>query len=139
MKIYALRLKSNQDLRQNLKNFALTNQIQAGFILTAIGSLKQAVIRFADQPTGTIVQDKFEIVGLNGTVACSGVHLHIVVSDQTGKTLGGHLEDGCLIYTTAELILGEIEGLTFLRTVDQETGYQELEICESQKMGQQAI
>ena len=49
MKIFALRLKPEQDLKKNLKNFVATNKIQAGFILTAVGSLAQATIRFANQ------------------------------------------------------------------------------------------
>jgi uncharacterized protein len=48
MKILPLRLKPSQDLRQSLKDFARTQNIEAGFILTAIGSLRQAAIRFAD-------------------------------------------------------------------------------------------
>lgn len=48
MKVFALRLKPNQDLRLSLKSFAQAENIKAGFILTAIGSLKQATIRFAN-------------------------------------------------------------------------------------------
>jgi len=40
MKIFALRLKPEEDLKKSLKNFVVTNNIQAGFILTAVGSLK---------------------------------------------------------------------------------------------------
>jgi predicted DNA-binding protein with PD1-like motif len=97
MKILPLRLKPNQNLRQNLKNFAPTQNIQAGFILTAIGSLQQAAIRFADRQETTILHDKFEILSLNGTIATTGVHLHIAISDRHGKTIGGHLADGCII------------------------------------------
>jgi uncharacterized protein len=49
MKIFPIRLKPNTDLKQNLKNFAIQQDIKAGFVLTAIGSLKQAKIRFANQ------------------------------------------------------------------------------------------
>jgi Ca2+-binding RTX toxin-like protein len=37
--------------------------------LTAIGSLKQATIRFANQDHSTVLTDKFEIISLNGTIA----------------------------------------------------------------------
>ncbi|WP_235657145.1 PPC domain-containing DNA-binding protein [Fischerella thermalis] len=47
MKVVAFRLRPNEDLRQSLKIFAINQNINAGFILTAIGSLKQASIRFA--------------------------------------------------------------------------------------------
>lgn len=128
MKISAIRLKPYEDLKQSLKNFADEENIQAGFILTAIGSLKQATIRYANQEKSTVLTDKFEILSLNGTIATTGVHLHIAISDQQGKTIGGHLDNGCIIYTTAEIVIGISEEHTFLRTHDFETGYKELEI-----------
>ena len=128
MKIHAIRLKPNQDLKQSLKNFASQENIQAGFILSGIGSLKQAQIRFADQQTSTTLFEKWEIVTLNGTISNQGMHLHITIADQQGKTIGGHLDQGCLIYTTAEIIIGESENFIFSRTFDVQTGYQELEI-----------
>ncbi|BAY48156.1 UDP-N-acetylglucosamine pyrophosphorylase [Scytonema sp. HK-05] len=128
MKIFAFRLKPDEDLKQSLKNFTLQENIKAGFILTAIGSLKVATIRFANQDTSTVLSDKFEILSLNGTIATTGVHLHIAISDKQGKTIGGHLDDGCIIYTTAEIVIGISEEYTFLRTPDQQTGYKELEI-----------
>ncbi|MBD1932249.1 MULTISPECIES: PPC domain-containing DNA-binding protein [Cyanophyceae] len=128
MKVFAIRLKPNQDLKRSLKEFTVQQDIKAGFILTAIGSLKQATIRFANQNDSTVLNDKFEILALNGTLATTGIHLHIAISDKQGKTIGGHLDNGCIIYTTAEIVIGESENFTFLRTLDEQTGYQELEI-----------
>lgn len=125
---HALRLHPDQDLRQSLKEFAVQRQIQAGFVLSAIGSLKQANIRFANQPESQLLTEKFEILSLNGTLSIAGVHLHITIADRAGKVLGGHLDKGCLIYTTAEIVLGEIPELFFRRTPDEKTGYLELEI-----------
>ncbi|WP_341529150.1 PPC domain-containing DNA-binding protein [Nostoc sp. UHCC 0302] len=128
MKVFAIRLKPNEDLRQSLKNFANQENIKAGFILSAIGSLQQATIRFANQDVSTVLTDKFEVISLNGTIATTGVHLHIAISDNKGKTLGGHLDNGCIIYTTAEIIIGTSQEFTFNRTFDGQTGYLELEI-----------
>ena len=58
----------------------------------------------------------------------TGVHLHIAISDQEGKTIGGHLDDGCIIYTTAEIVIGANEEFNFNRPFDKQTGYLELEI-----------
>ncbi|MBD2771983.1 PPC domain-containing DNA-binding protein [Iningainema tapete] len=135
MKIAAIRLKPEEDLKQSLKNFAIQKNIQAGFILTAIGSLQQATIRFANQPTSTVLTEKFEILSLNGIIATTGLHLHIAISDQQGNTIGGHLDNGCIIYTTAEIVIGISEEHTFLRTVDTETGYQELEVITNKGRG----
>lgn len=128
MKIFALRLKPNQDLKESIKNFVTSNNIEAGFILTTVGSLKQATLRFANQNDRKVLQDKFEIVSLVGTLSTHGIHLHISISDKDGKTIGGHLEKGCLIYTTAEIVIGVSEDFIFVRTGDENTGYKELEI-----------
>ncbi|KJH71440.1 PPC domain-containing DNA-binding protein [Aliterella atlantica] len=130
MQTFAFRLKPDEDLKQALQAFTQKQDIKAGFILTAIGSLKQASIRFANQNTATVLQDKFEILSLNGTLAITGIHIHIAIADSQGKTIGGHLENGCIIYTTAEIVIGVSEEFTFDRIVDKQTGYKELQIKE---------
>lgn len=128
MKVFALRLKPDRDLRQELKQYALAHQLQAGVILTAIGSFKQVAIRFASQPTPTILTQKYELIALSGTLSRHGLHLHMAIADSNGHILGGHVADGCLIYTTAEIVIGEIEDLEFKRQEDKQTGFLELEI-----------
>jgi len=96
MKLLAIRLKPDEDLRQSLQNFARQQNIQAGFILSAVGSLKQSSIRYANQDNSTVLKEKLEILALNGTLANTGSHLHITIADSQGKTMGGHLTDGCI-------------------------------------------
>jgi predicted DNA-binding protein with PD1-like motif len=67
---------------------------------------------------------------LSGTLSVHGSHLHICIADGDGKTTGGHLTEGCTIFTTAEIIIGSFEDLRFSRTMDRETGYKELDIRE---------
>jgi predicted DNA-binding protein with PD1-like motif len=122
------RLRPGQDLRQQIEAFVKAHNIRAGFILTAVGSLRSATIRLADQKDPTTFAGKWEIVSLVGTMGQDGVHLHISIADSTGKTVGGHLVDGCLVYTTVEIVVGEARGLTFAREQDGETGYKELKI-----------
>lgn len=128
MKIFPTRFKPDLDLKHTLKKFASANQIQAGFIITGVGSLKQANLRFAGRDESQLFQEKLEIVSLVGTISIYGMHLHISLANKEGKTVGGHLLDGCLIYTTAEIIIGESLEHIFLRTIDTATGFQELEI-----------
>src|SRR4028119_367783 len=109
MKIIAIRLKPNEDLKESLKTFVKQNNIQSGFILTAVGSLKQATLRFASQDNYQVFDERFEIVSLVGTLSTHGIHLHISLSDKNGETLGGHLVEGCIIYTTAEIVIGTSE------------------------------
>lgn len=131
MKLFPLRLKPDEDLRQSLQNFALEQNITAGFIMTVAGSLKEASIRFANQDKAIVLKNHFEILTLNGTIATTGCHLHITISDRYGHVIGGHLVDGCIIYTTAEIIIGSSDEFNFIRNIDQETGYPELEIISS--------
>ncbi len=128
MRIFPIRLKPGEDLKESLRCFVEQNNIQAGFILTAVGSLKQATLRFANRDNPQVLNEKFEIVSLVGNLSTHGLHLHISLSDKNGKTIGGHLLDGCIIYTTAEIVIGISEDFIFLRTVDETTGYKELEI-----------
>ncbi|MBQ9988085.1 MAG: DUF296 domain-containing protein, partial [Erysipelotrichales bacterium] len=76
------------------------------------------------------VEAHYEIVSLTGTLSTEGLHLHISVSDKEGRVWGGHLSDGCVIYTTAEIVLGELEQYTFTREMDENTGYKELVVRE---------
>ena len=131
MKTFALRLKPGSDLKESLKDFTHAYQLQAGFILTAVGSLEKATLRFANQRVTQVFEQKFELVALSGTLSSSGVHLHIAIADQNGKTMGGHLETGCTIYTTAEIVIGASKEFAFERVIDPETGFKELQIFPS--------
>ena len=127
-RIYVLRLKPGQDLRVELERFAKAKNIQAGFIVTCVGSLQKAALRLADKSDSTKYDGKFEIVSLVGTLSPDGPHLHISISDGEGKTLGGHLVAGCEIYTTAEIVIGDAVGLKMTREPDAQSGYQELKV-----------
>jgi predicted DNA-binding protein with PD1-like motif len=126
MNTFALRLKPGQDLKQGLVAFSREQEMQAGFILTCVGSLSRAGLRLAARPETTYYEDKFEIVSLTGTLCPDGVHLHISISDGQGRTLGGHMQDGNIVRTTAEVVLGDLAGVSFCRPLDPQTGYDEL-------------
>jgi predicted DNA-binding protein with PD1-like motif len=128
MEVFALRLRPGQDLRKEIERFAKERHIKAGFILTTVGSLETAALRLADQNSASTFAGKFEIVSLVGTLAQDGVHLHISLSDSAGRTIGGHLVEGCRVYTTAEIVIGEARGMVFTRKADKLTGFKELTI-----------
>lgn len=130
MNVFALRLKPDQDLKHSLKAFAIAHQLQAGCIVSAIGSLKTAAIRFADRPCSTILKRRFEILSLHGTLSINGLHLHMALADADGTVIGGHVDVGCIIYTTAEIVIGEIPDLLLDRAIDNQTGFLELSITE---------
>lgn len=123
-----LRLSPGDDLKASLQIFTHEQAIAAGCILTAVGSLQKASLRLAGQATATVLSDRFEIVSLVGTLSPEGLHLHMAIADAQGQTLGGHVMPGCLIYTTAEIVVGVLSGVTFQRRLDDRTGYRELVI-----------
>lgn len=128
MKIHAIRLKPGQDLKMEIEKLVAQEKIQAGWIITAVGSVTQTNLRYANMPAGEKLQGHFEIVSLVGTISTSGSHLHMSVSDSTGRTVGGHLLEGNLVYTTAEIIIGESTDLIFSREKDGTTEWPELQI-----------
>jgi predicted DNA-binding protein with PD1-like motif len=131
MKTFALRLNPDEDLKKELIKFTKTNSIRAGVILGCAGSLKKAVLRLADENTVAVFDRQFEIVSLVGTLSQDDVHVHISLSDSKGIVTGGHLKEGCIVLTTAEIVVGELEDTKFSRKFDKETGYEELVISKS--------
>ena len=127
-KIHALRLKPGQDLKVSIQEFAVTHNIRAGWVITAVGSLTQGNLRLANRQSGTLTKGFYEIISLSGTVSVNGSHLHIAISDGDGIMTGGHLMKGCIVFTTAEIILGESTGLIFTREHDGSTEWKELQI-----------
>lgn len=125
---YAFRLKPGQDLKAGIQQMVAENQIKAGWISTCAGSLTEYSIRFANQPIVSIDTGHFEIVSLTGTVSVNGSHIHISVSDSTGKTVGGHLMDGCKVYTTAEIVILYTDQYEFKREKDGTTPWEELQV-----------
>ena len=128
VKIHAFRLKPGQDLKQEITSYVQQHKIEAGWIMTCVGSVTQYNLRFANQPEGSKANGHFEIVSLVGTVSINGSHLHMSVSDSTGTTIGGHLLDSNLIYTTAEIVIGEGKQLVFTREKDGSTPWEELQV-----------
>ncbi|MFN8264981.1 MAG: PPC domain-containing DNA-binding protein [Chitinophagaceae bacterium] len=128
LKIHAIRLKPGQDLKKEIQNYVQEHKIEAGWIMACTGSITQYHLRFANQPNGSKANGHFEIVSLTGTISINGSHLHMSVSDSTGKTIGGHLLDSNFIYTTAEIVIGEGKQLIFTREKDGTTEWEELQI-----------
>ena len=128
-RLHAVRLRPGQDARAEIVRLTNERGIRAGAVVTAVGSLRSAVLRFAARDGGTTVEGPLEVVSLVGTVGEGGrVHLHASVSDGSGRTVGGHLMDGSRVHTTLELVIAELPGTVFAREKDDETGYEELAV-----------
>lgn len=125
---HAFRLRPGQDLKIELAKYCQDHHLQAATLISGIGSLKTAHLRLADAKQKSTFEGPFEIVSLIGTLSGGGIHLHISISDSEGKVFGGHLLDGCVIHTTAEIVLLESLDLKFTRENDSQTGYKELTV-----------
>jgi uncharacterized protein len=128
IKTHPIRLLPGTDLKNEIDAYVKANNIKAGWIATCAGSLTQYHIRFANEPDGSSGNGHFEVVSLTGTVSVNGSHIHLSLSDSTGKTIGGHLLTGNLVYTTAEIILQEDDDFVFTREKDGSTPWEELQI-----------
>jgi predicted DNA-binding protein with PD1-like motif len=126
--MYAFRILPGEDLKEQIELRVKANGWKAAALVSAVGSLLEAQIRFANQPEAYFIPGKLEIVSLSGTLSNEGSHLHIAVADSTGRTFGGHLMPGCRVYTTAEIVIALLKDLEFRRETDPAYGYRELKI-----------
>ncbi|XP_071499196.1 bifunctional protein GlmU-like [Diadema antillarum] len=129
LRCHCLRLRPGEELKSRLLQYVTAHGLKAAFILSCVGSLKRATLRLADSVTIIHVETNHEIVSLVGSLSAGG-HLHVCLSDDKGKTVGGHLVSDAVVFTTAEIVIGELPQLEFDRSLDQETGYKELTIHE---------
>ncbi len=103
-------------------------KLDAAFIITCVGSLTVAAIRFAGKSETSSVAGPLEITSLTGTFSIQGSHFHITVADENGKATGGHLKEGSIVRTTAELVVGTHDEVVYLREKDAASGYMELKV-----------
>jgi predicted DNA-binding protein with PD1-like motif len=136
MRVHALRLIPGDDLKRAIVEYCKDHSLSSAWIITCVGSLRRAKIRLANHTslmgssTNSVVdlEQKFEICSLVGTVSANGrsCHLHASLADKNGDCVGGHLMDGCEVFTTAEIILGSSSQMRFEREHDEATGFDEL-------------
>jgi predicted DNA-binding protein with PD1-like motif len=122
-----LRLAPGADLRGAIE--AALGTHKAAFVVQGIGSLSVAQLRYAgvDQPTA--LHGDLEILTIAGTIAPDGAHLHMAVSDAQGRVYGGHVAAGCIVRTTAEILIAVLPEHAFSRELDVEgSGFKELVI-----------
>jgi predicted DNA-binding protein with PD1-like motif len=132
MQNYTFRLKPGQDLFDSIGAFVQERQVEAGCVLSGVGSLTHAVLRVANREFYSEYDGHFEIVFLTGSMSIHGPHLHISISDGDGKTIGGHLVSGCKIYTTAEIVIAAFEDVAYKREFAEDSGYEKLVVYKRQ-------
>lgn len=122
------RLPYGADLIQSVEDFCKENLIQTA-TFSVIGAVSSITLGSYDQQQLVYVTFKeekpFEIVTCAGNVSIKDgnpiVHAHIVLGDEQGKTIGGHLFSESLVFA-GEMDLQEFIGEPLERSYDEKTG-----------------
>jgi predicted DNA-binding protein with PD1-like motif len=123
-----MRLAPGADLRGGLEDCLQRRGVRAAFVLAGVGSLRRARVRLAGREQPEDLDGDLEILTLTGSLSPTGAHLHVSIADATGRVLGGHVSHGCVVRTTAEVLVVVLPGWSFAREVDSATGFLELVI-----------
>lgn len=127
-RIYAGRLPYGGDILTSLTDFVKRKGIKKGQV-QVIGAVQRAVVGFYDQATrkySSLAFDKpLEILSVTGNISLKDgqpfIHAHIALSDGEGKSFGGHLMEGTIVFA-GEYIIREFQGDELVRAYDDQTG-----------------
>ena len=127
-RLFAGRLPHGGDLINTIAEFCKKALIQMA-TFSVIGAVSSATIGAYDQKQQVYVTFKeeapLEIVSCIGNVSLKDgkpfIHAHILLADEQGKTIGGHLFSETIIYA-GEINLQELTGKPMERTYDNDTG-----------------
>ena len=122
------RLSHGADLLSELTTLCSEKDVPFGRV-EAIGAVQKARIGFYNQSKREYefitLDQPLEIMNLTGNVSLKDdkpmVHAHITLGDRDGKAYGGHLAPGTIVFA-CEYIIQRIEGDTYMRDFDEETG-----------------
>ena len=125
------RIDKGEEILEKIKEISLRENIKLANInaLGATNDFTVGVFKVDEKKYySNEFKGNFEIVSLTGTVSEKRCHLHISFAKEDLSVIGGHLVEGCVINTTCELVIGEMENYSYDMEFDDETGYEELVI-----------
>jgi predicted DNA-binding protein with PD1-like motif len=128
MECLPIRLSPGADLRRALEATLAERGLHAAFVVAGIGSLVCAKLRYASETDPVSLDGPLELLGLSGSLATEGAHLHMAVSDASGRVSGGHVSYGSIVRTTAEILVAVLPAWSFAREYDAASGFRELVI-----------
>ncbi|ELU03779.1 hypothetical protein CAPTEDRAFT_124934, partial [Capitella teleta] len=126
--VIASRLTQGTDLKIAIQKMVHEHHISAGSLSSCVGCLSKINLRLAGAEATLTNDGSFEIVSIMGTLTPDHQHIHISAADNKGHVYGGHLLEGNIIGSTAEVIIHSYPQLRFSRAFDPSTGYTELVI-----------
>jgi predicted DNA-binding protein with PD1-like motif len=122
------RLPHGEDLILSVENFCKEASIQTA-TFSVIGAVSSVTLGTYDQKQQVYItfteEAPLEIVSCIGNVSTKDgapfVHAHIVLADEQGKTMGGHLFSQSIVFA-GEIHLQELIGKPMERVYDKTTG-----------------
>lgn len=124
-----VRLFSDEDIYQALKEVCLKHKVDTAVVLSGLGQLKQSTLGYFKEK-GNYTPQEFvaphELLSLDGIISHEAgeykFHLHAVLGNEKKQAFGGHLLKG-IAHVTNEIALLKT-GIKVKRKVDAGTGLQ---------------
>jgi predicted DNA-binding protein with PD1-like motif len=123
------RLEKGDDLLAGVTEFCRKNHISAGTV-NVIGAVRKAALGYYDQKRKAYdrpikLKKALELASCSGNISMKDnaifLHLHAVFSDKRGRTFGGHVLPGTVVFA-AEFSIQELIGADLIRMADPGTG-----------------
>jgi hypothetical protein len=131
--IYAVRIEPGEDLLEGLNYFCKERNLKHGVIISGLGSLNGASFFDPEEIPGQPgkygyvnpieMEGAIELVGISGIICEDddggiSLHVHYSIADKKGNCFAGHVNKGNRVFVTADIIIGEIEGIFMGRMID---------------------
>jgi uncharacterized protein len=113
-RVLVIRLKKGEDLLKGLEKAVAQEGVHNGVFMGAFGSLVSYHVHVVNNttfpPKNVYMKGRgpYDILSVTGAVIDGRLHPHLSFSDSK-KALGGHLEEGSLVFTFAVITLGVFE------------------------------
>ena len=110
-RVVVVRVKNGMDLLIGLKEAVAREKITNGVILSAFGSVTSYHVHVVDNttfPPKDIYkkgEGPYDLLNVSGMILGGRVHPHITLGSPT-QVVGGHLEEGTLVFTFATISIG---------------------------------
>jgi len=137
-RLVPVRLRTNTDLTDGIKQVCEEHGIKYGALLVGIGSVRKLTYQvLTPKPETTVgagytepevIPGPVEVVGLQGVIFQSEkgetlMHLHGTFSDKNGKVYAGHVVAGANpVLATLDAVVAEVTGAKMIRRTDDEVG-----------------
>jgi len=133
--IIAMRMKPGTDVFAGIIEMCEKYKIKDGVIISALGSLRKVTFTNPiDLPNGkkgygepTVFEGNYELVSLAGIICHDAEgkilpHIHMTLSDEEGNAYGGHMQPGCEVLLTTDIVIGLLTDIDMGRRFDEELG-----------------